>query len=115
MLLFCPYREMVGMVFFFFSSRRRHTRSLCDWSSDVCSSDLLESADPFQDMFLHERHRGIKRHRTRSNQQLGAAFPAELPVQRVSCCAVLTMDHNHKLPALADKSGPYRPRALARG
>src|SRR5882672_1982156 len=28
------------IVFFFFSSRRRHTRSLCDWSSDVCSSDL---------------------------------------------------------------------------
>src|SRR5260221_436608 len=28
------------MLFFFFSSRRRHTRSLCDWSSDVCSSDL---------------------------------------------------------------------------
>src|SRR5436190_22366218 len=27
-------------MFFFFSSRRRHTRSLCDWSSDVCSSDL---------------------------------------------------------------------------
>src|SRR5438132_12152229 len=29
---------------FFFSSRRRHTRSLCDWSSDVCSSDLLDPA-----------------------------------------------------------------------
>src|SRR3990167_52974 len=28
------------MVFFFFSSRRRHTRFDCDWSSDVCSSDL---------------------------------------------------------------------------
>src|SRR5438034_8517742 len=27
--------------FFFFSSRRLHTRSLCDWSSDVCSSDLI--------------------------------------------------------------------------
>src|SRR5438034_6479390 len=27
-------------LMFFFSSRRRHTRSLCDWSSDVCSSDL---------------------------------------------------------------------------
>src|SRR5260221_13928708 len=27
-------------LIFFFSSRRRHTRSLCDWSSDVCSSDL---------------------------------------------------------------------------
>src|SRR2546430_7165014 len=27
-------------IFFFFSSRRRHTRLDCDWSSDVCSSDL---------------------------------------------------------------------------
>src|SRR5699024_11810635 len=27
--------------FFFFSSRRRHTRSKRDWSSDVCSSDLV--------------------------------------------------------------------------
>src|SRR5438477_10754164 len=26
---------------FFFSSRRRHTRLTCDWSSDVCSSDLV--------------------------------------------------------------------------
>src|SRR2546422_1092458 len=29
-------------VFFFFSSRRRHTRCSRDWSSDVCSSDLGE-------------------------------------------------------------------------
>src|SRR2546421_5484408 len=29
--------------FFFFSSRRRHTRSDRDWSSDVCSSDLLHT------------------------------------------------------------------------
>src|SRR5947209_18118001 len=28
-------------VFFFFSSRRRHTRYWRDWSSDVCSSDLI--------------------------------------------------------------------------
>src|SRR5262249_60020472 len=27
-------------LFFFFSSRRRHTRLVSDWSSDVCSSDL---------------------------------------------------------------------------
>src|SRR5260370_19761009 len=27
-------------MLFFFSSRRRHTRFKCDWSSDVCSSDL---------------------------------------------------------------------------
>src|SRR5690606_40700053 len=29
------------LVFFFFSSRRRHTRFSRDWSSDVCSSDLV--------------------------------------------------------------------------
>src|SRR5207245_3409401 len=29
---------------FFFSSRRRHTRCYRDWSSDVCSSDLVETA-----------------------------------------------------------------------
>src|SRR5690242_21450227 len=33
------------MEFFLFSSRRRHTILTCDWSSDVCSSDL-EPADP---------------------------------------------------------------------
>src|SRR5574339_550554 len=38
MLLCVPRRE--HMLCFFFSSRRRHTRSPGDWSSDVCSSDL---------------------------------------------------------------------------
>src|SRR5260370_16456272 len=33
------------MNFFFFSSRRRHTRFKCDWSSDVCSSDLVKARD----------------------------------------------------------------------
>src|SRR5256885_2921347 len=32
------------LLFFFFSSRRRHTRLQGDWSSDVCSSDLADSA-----------------------------------------------------------------------
>src|SRR5205814_5562853 len=36
-------------VFFFFSSRRRHTRCLSDWSSDVCSSDLSSCFERFQD------------------------------------------------------------------
>src|SRR2546430_8081333 len=31
---------------FFFSSRRRHTRFDCDWSSDVCSSDLISFRHP---------------------------------------------------------------------
>src|SRR5690242_21309110 len=32
--------KLHSLFFFFFSSRRRHTRLTCDWSSDVCSSDL---------------------------------------------------------------------------
>src|SRR5256886_15490388 len=33
-------RTSISFFCFFFSSRRRHTRFDCDWSSDVCSSDL---------------------------------------------------------------------------
>src|SRR5260370_5455772 len=38
------YKSQLSLFFvhfFFFSSRRRHTRFKCDWSSDVCSSDLI--------------------------------------------------------------------------
>src|SRR5262245_64384072 len=44
MIVFMPLCSF-GLCVFFFSSRRRHTRCLSDWSSDVCSSDLsvLES------------------------------------------------------------------------
>src|SRR3989475_13253243 len=47
-------------VFFFFSSRRRHTRFDCDWSSDVCSSDLLcdmEDGKTMQDKLRAMRRR----------------------------------------------------------
>src|SRR6266478_8873076 len=40
MRTFVSRRTASMYVFFFFSSRRRHTRFDCDWSSDVCSSDL---------------------------------------------------------------------------
>src|SRR2546426_8690802 len=50
-------------VFFFFSSRRRHTRLQGDWSSDVCSSDLLSIPrncsfvqHDFRPSTLHRRH-----------------------------------------------------------
>src|SRR2546430_5666232 len=54
--MFCYYS------FFFFSSRRRHTRFDCDWSSDVCSSDLddvvgkqLEREHALPALEAHER------------------------------------------------------------
>src|SRR2546430_11636854 len=37
--------------FLFFSSRRRHTRFDCDWSSDVCSSDLWAAGMPMFDNY----------------------------------------------------------------
>src|SRR5438105_9215869 len=39
--VFIVFFSDLFFFFFFFSSRRRHTRSTRDWSSDVCSSDLL--------------------------------------------------------------------------
>src|SRR5262249_21283691 len=36
---YVPHRHVYGEQWFFFSSRRRHTRLVSDWSSDVCSSD----------------------------------------------------------------------------
>src|SRR5215213_10676734 len=41
----CVCRSYITLVIvFFFSSRRRHTRLVSDWSSDVCSSDLGPAA-----------------------------------------------------------------------
>src|SRR6266478_1991891 len=47
--MFCVF-----LFFFFFSSRRRHTRFDCDWSSDVCSSDLLALQELASRMFGFE-------------------------------------------------------------
>src|SRR6266478_6689319 len=49
MLLLFYMSIVLVLFFFFFSSRRRHTRFDCDWSSDVCSSDLtfLEPATAY--------------------------------------------------------------------
>src|SRR5205085_9804302 len=41
-------RSFMTSFFFFFSSRRRHTRFDCDWSSDVCSSDLQDDQEIFE-------------------------------------------------------------------
>src|SRR5699024_11749446 len=58
-----------SFIIFFFSSRRRHTRSKRDWSSDVCSSDLAAHV-------VHRRgHRGLYP-RIRSRGVQGQAAPA---------------------------------------
>src|SRR5260221_9545506 len=50
MLELMRMREVLPLVFF--SSRRRHTRSLCDWSSDVCSSDLWQASSSMPAAFF---------------------------------------------------------------
>src|SRR5256886_4056604 len=45
-LLLISLKCVFIVFFFFFSSRRRHTRFDCDWSSDVCSSDLFAQQVP---------------------------------------------------------------------
>src|SRR6266496_5359735 len=63
---------------FFFSSRRRHTRSLRDWSSDVCSSDLLEK----RGLARREAHPGDRRIRnivlTDAGQEMRLQMEREL-------------------------------------
>src|SRR2546422_3282901 len=44
MILLFDIVFVIFCFFFFFSSRRRHTRCSRDWSSDVCSSDLVHGA-----------------------------------------------------------------------
>src|SRR2546428_7065433 len=48
--------SLINSLFFFFSSRRRHTRSDRDWSSDVCSSDLTFS---FANKSVNEKVRAV--------------------------------------------------------
>src|SRR6185295_17626748 len=68
------------MLFFFFSSRRRHTRYWRDWSSDVCSSDLLDA------IVLEVREIGEERHLPVPGRRRGEACVAahlQQPAERV--------------------------------
>src|SRR5260221_4117358 len=76
---------------FFFESRRRHTISLCDWSSDVCSSDLTSTtsrrnAGEFMSIDLKKAtFRGYKRENGRVGVRNHVVI---LPVDDLSnaCC-----------------------------
>src|SRR5215510_16612822 len=68
-------RIFLSFCFFFFSSRRRHTRWPRDWSSDVCSSDLRRGglhrgprSEPPGEQ-LAARRAGIWRERRRSEER----------------------------------------------
>src|SRR5690242_21277633 len=75
---------------FFFSSRRRHTRLTCDWSSDVCSSDLVRCGsgeerpagrDRVRSAVGAEPRRCLGRERERVHEHVAAAALAEQPLE----------------------------------
>src|SRR2546427_3313669 len=78
----------LSIHFFFFSSRRRHTRFDCDWSSDVCSSDLPVAAQAPSDQRLDrlktEVVRAIDAKATFAQQMVDQVFSfGELGMQEV--------------------------------
>src|SRR5882762_10634136 len=71
--MYKPVGKLVSF-FFFFSSRRRHTRFKCDWSSDVCSSDLV--------LYVYKQSlHGLRRGEERPSQ----GYPVHRRQQSVQC------------------------------
>src|SRR6266481_8761943 len=70
---FCRGGLAVFVLVFFFSSRRRHTRWNCDWSSDVCSSDLLAACT----LGLGASLRAVLEAMTRSGKQIVLVLDAD--------------------------------------
>src|SRR5256884_8131378 len=75
-------------MFFFFSSRRRHTRCSRDWSSDVCSSDLDDTAKRFESYGWHVE-------RVADGNDLGALDGALAAARRVADRPSLVIVRTH--------------------
>src|SRR5258705_5816748 len=71
---------------YFFSSRRRHTRCLSDWSSDVCSSDLRLLLRVFLFVLVVQvtRTTSTKRKTRSSNRWVASIFPPSNTIIRRS-------------------------------
>src|SRR5260221_320009 len=79
---------------FFFSSRRRHTRSLYDWSSDVCSSDLCPAAR--------------KTRNATASTRRGAGNPQRATCSQQPSCHIAAAAH-HPQPGTAAGKQKKRP------
>src|SRR5690606_39727049 len=80
-------------VFFFFSSRRRHTRFSRDWSSDVCSSDLdldligVGAFSPLEGFMTETDYKSVVEHMRLANG-LVWSIPITLAVQPEQAAAL---------------------------
>src|SRR5438045_6193469 len=90
---------------FFFSSRRRHTRCLSDWSSDVCSSDLLRLTQ----VLVRLLQSGVEPHLTRGERQVLAQLTEKLAVgARKACRLAPGCDHDAKDLVLDAQGGDHQ-------
>src|SRR5690242_21185335 len=77
--------------FFFFSSRRRHTRLTCDWSSDVCSSDLAgngagDDIEPLAEaLHRHQLHCRQQAENAGAERDPGRRDAVDEKIGRASC------------------------------
>src|SRR5438876_2683719 len=78
---------MLVLLFFFFSSRRRHTKWTGDWSSDVCSSDLIITGHAGRFM-RNDRRLGsrLANKLNRLTQTIVIEFVVRKKVARHVCC-----------------------------
>src|SRR5206468_9888943 len=89
--------------FFFFSSRRRHTRSDRDWSSDVCSSDLFVARAAIIRGRARRKHRQLHHRGIAKTTIVGAPLP--LPP---GASSVAPGDSTQKFDGLPDRSEERR-------
>src|SRR5690349_23688255 len=94
------------MYSFFFSSRRRHTRSLRDWSSDVCSSDLRAST--FLPCWARTAHRsrlptaGLRQSPTPSKTISFRSACTDIPLAREVVVGSRSEEHTSELQSRRD-------------
>src|SRR6266542_5669084 len=81
-------QEKALCFFFFFSSRRRHTRCYRDWSSDVCSSDLVGGSSGARTDLLRQGRRDAAEIAGEKPRELMALRVVQHPEQHAELDAV---------------------------
>src|SRR5439155_18698616 len=91
------------LPFFFFSSRRRHTRWPRDWSSDVCSSDLIARTAPQSTQGIleiaHRRSRPLVQAHPSGSPPIGSLQDYAFVYDRPGACPGLTRKPDKKVIA----------------
>src|SRR5699024_11239873 len=83
----------------FFSSRRRHTRSKRDWSSDVCSSDLRRDGLAWLRLTPRSEHSDFKEIRLGLDAGLPAAMELDDQLGQTTHIRFFDIEVNPSLPA----------------